>query len=84
MKAVRTLFGMIVVVLSAVSMTAFAQDSLNVRRLSQIVSSYYHYAFDVATVGNRAYICSWSQGLSIADISNPDTLIDVGSFYPPC
>jgi hypothetical protein len=61
------------------------QDSLNVRRLAQLYEpSMYRYAYDVAITAERAYLCSWSVGLSLADISEPGTLVDLGHFYPPC
>jgi hypothetical protein len=62
-----------------------AQDSLNMRCLDQIAHvGWGTYAYDVAINGDWAYISSWGNGVSIADISNPAQLGDSGSFYPPC
>ncbi len=64
--------------------TAFAQDSLNVRRLGQITRPQSDYAYDLAIDGDYAYLASWGQGVSIVNIANSNELIDEGSFYPPC
>jgi hypothetical protein len=85
MRRLSLLIALIIIGLFLCSSVIFGQDSLNVRRLAEIAhSNWAIYAKDVALSGNRAYICSYYYGLSIADISRPDTLIDLGHFYPPC
>ena len=84
MHTLLSRFCLTLTVLFVPFMGGFAQDSLNVRRLSQIYDSYGNFASDVATTGSRAYICSWGEGLATVDISDPDTLTNLRRFFPPC
>jgi hypothetical protein len=68
-------------------MSGFAQDSLHVRRIAEILdpaASYGYGAWDVALQGDRAYVCAWGYGLWVIDISQEDSLREVGHFNPPC
>jgi len=67
------------------SMAGLAQDSLNVRCLDQITyTGNWHFAQDVAVVGERAYVARRLGGLAVEDISDLDSLLHVGDYSPPC
>ena len=67
------------------SAVGIAQDSLNVRRLDQIMyTGGWHFAQDVVAVGDRAYIARRQGGIALEDISELDSLIHIGDFNPPC
>lgn len=80
MRRLTSLFVATLIVLLAFITVSFAQDSLNVRRLARLGA----YGWDVGISGNRAYVCEAQEGLMLVDISQLDTLIDLGTFYPPC
>ena len=70
----------ILIILLPFVTASFAQDSLNVRRLAAVGVL----GYDVGISGDRAYVCSWANGLSLIDISQLDTLIYLDIYYPPC
>jgi len=72
-------FVMLLVLLSCSS--AFAQDSLNVRRLGMF--SYMVEADKVALQGNYAYVAAGQNGLSIIEISDPAHPVQVGFLDTP-
>jgi len=81
MKVFRLFFGLMLIVLLAMAMTASAQDSLNVRQRGQIAySGTYDWAQDVAVVGERAYVPRRHSGVSVENISNLDSLTTAGSY----
>ena len=62
-----------------------AQDSLNVRRLDQIMyAGTWHWAQDVAVVGERAYVARRQGGLAVENISDLDSLLHWDDVNPPC
>jgi hypothetical protein len=60
---------------------AFAQDSLNIRRLGQI--SLPNGANAVEVVGSYAYIAGGTGRLHVIDVSNPETPMEVGFYDTP-
>ena len=78
---VRCLFRGSIALAFILPAAAFAQDSLNVRRLGQL--SYSNYVTDVAVAGNYAYVaCSYS-GLRIVNVANPSVPVEVGFYQTP-
>ena len=80
MQRLYSLLLVTLLVLMAFALSAFSQDSLNVRRLARMGT----YAYDVAISGDRAYVCGWAFGLTLVDISQLDTLVNLGTYFPPC
>ena len=62
-----------------------AQDSLNMRRLDQIqYAGNWHWAQDVAVVGERAYVARRQGGLAVENIADLNSLVHLEDVYPPC
>ena len=80
----RALFFAALVGLFVFSGTLVAQDSLHVCCRDQILHTYPYYAWDVALENNMAYLASWGYGVSLVDVSNPDSIFDEAFVYPPC
>ncbi|MDP8207494.1 MAG: T9SS type A sorting domain-containing protein [Candidatus Electryonea clarkiae] len=58
-----------------------AQDSLNISLVSRIC--YWDAAWGITVLDDYAYVADGFAGLRIVDISQPDSLIEVGFFHPP-
>jgi hypothetical protein len=81
----RSLFCAALLGLFVFSVAADAQDSLNVRRRDEIAyAGTWHWAQDVALVGQRAYVARRQGGLAVEDISNLDALVHLADVNPPC
>ena len=64
---------------------ALSQDSLNVRKLDEIAyAGTWHWAQDVAVVGNRAYVARRQGGLAVEDITDVHNLVHFADVNPPC
>jgi hypothetical protein len=61
--------------------SAFAQDSLNVRRMGEL--TFGDLAFKVVVQGDYAYVAGNAEGLLIIDISDPAAPVVVGVSHAP-
>jgi hypothetical protein len=55
------------------------------RRLDQIqYAGNWHWAQDVAVVGERAYVARRQGGLAVENIADLNSLVHLEDVYPPC
>jgi hypothetical protein len=73
----RTIFTLLIV-----SASVQAQDSLGITKISSCFDKWED-AADIAVLGDYAYIASGYTGLKILDISDPESINQVGSFDLP-
>jgi hypothetical protein len=75
------LFSISAILLLSFSLTASAQDSLNVRCLNQYHHNWENCVVDVCIDGDYAYLACENDGLRILNISDPDHFVEI-THYP--